>query len=296
MTVRIVTSAEALLALRRPGSRTAFVPTMGALHEGHGALVRAARQYGDLVVASIFVNPTQFGPTEDLARYPRDLDGDSTKLTEWGCDVLFHPSAETMYPQGLEAFRVVPPPRLSDLWCGLVRPGHFAGVCTVVSKLLGLVRPDVALFGQKDFQQLRIIEAMAADLCLGTRIVRCPTVREQDGVAMSSRNAYLMPDDRTRARALSRTLGAVLARWRAGERGTDALESVGHEAWKRFQERDGNLGAIDYLEVRHQDLERPSMLTSPGVAAMAVRIGPARLIDNVLLEENSPDMALLELA
>ncbi|MBM3260006.1 MAG: pantoate--beta-alanine ligase [Candidatus Sericytochromatia bacterium] len=296
MTVRIVGTAREWATLRRPGARVAFVPTMGALHEGHGALVRAARAHGDMVVASIFVNPTQFGPTEDLARYPRDLEGDRAKLAAWGCDVLFHPTAEAMYRQGLEAFRIHPPAGLGDFWCGLARPGHLAGVCTVVAKLLGMVRPDVALFGQKDFQQWRIVEALVDDLCLGTRIVRCPTIREPDGVAMSSRNTYLSPTDRIRARALSGALAAVLGCWRSGERDILALEAAGKQAWIRLQGKDPELGDLAYLEVRHQDLTRPALLTAPGVAAMAAQIGPARLIDNVLLEDHSPDLPLLELA
>ncbi|MEB3203477.1 MAG: pantoate--beta-alanine ligase [Candidatus Sericytochromatia bacterium] len=296
MTVRIVGTAREWAALRRPGARVAFVPTMGALHEGHGALVRAARDHGDVVVASIFVNPTQFGPTEDLARYPRDLEGDRAKLAAWGCDVLFHPTAEAMYPQGLEAFRVHPPAGLGDFWCGLARPGHLAGVCTVVAKLLGMVRPDVALFGQKDFQQWRVVEALADDLCLGTRIVRCPTIREPDGVAMSSRNAYLSASDRVRARALSSALAAVLRLWRSGVREVASLEDAGKQAWIRMQDKEPELGALAYLEVRHQDLTRPAILTAPAVAAMAAQIGPARLIDNVLLEDHSPDLPLLELA
>lgn len=292
---RLVRTVAAYGELRGEMGKVSFVPTMGALHEGHGSLVRAARAHGDTVVVSIFVNPTQFGPAEDLERYPRDLEGDLAKLANWGCDILFHPGAKDIYPQGLGAFRVKPPAALADFWCGASRPGHLEGVCTVVTKLLGLVRPEVALFGQKDFQQWRVIEAMAEDLALGVDILRCPTVREPDGLAMSSRNAYLTTEERLRARALSRALAHVLAEWKSGVRAVDRLEARGREAWSTATVSFPEPIDPEYLEVRPQDLSRAREIEGPGVVAMAARIGPTRLIDNVLLSDDSPDLPLLEL-
>ncbi|MFP5371470.1 MAG: pantoate--beta-alanine ligase, partial [Actinomycetes bacterium] len=190
----------------RPGP-VALVPTMGALHEGHRTLVRAARQQAATVVVSVFVNPTQFGPGEDFDRYPRTWDADLAALTAEGADVVFHPGVDEMYPPGAAGVTVHPGP-LGDVLEGAVRPGHFAGVLTVVAKLFGLVRPDVALFGEKDYQQLTLIRAMARELALGVEVAGVPTVREDDGLALSSRNRYLSADQRAAAVALSRALRA----------------------------------------------------------------------------------------
>ena len=283
---------DRLMAFRDVGP-IAFVPTMGALHEGHGALVREARRRATCVVASIFVNPAQFGPTEDLDRYPRDLEGDMERLASWDCDILYAPVARTMYPMGLEAFRVVPPGRLSDFWCGAARPGHLAGVSTVVLKLLMQVRPDLALFGQKDYQQWAVVDCLARDFGLGTTILRHPTVREVDGLALSSRNAYLSGQDRQRAQVLSRSLAAVLRAWKDGERDTLRLQAAGLAAWQGCREAWPGLPDPEYLEVRSADLAPAMLLEGPGVAAVAARIGPARLIDNVVLADPSPDEGLL---
>ncbi|RYE88758.1 MAG: pantoate--beta-alanine ligase, partial [Myxococcales bacterium] len=207
---------EACAGARAAGQRVALVPTMGALHEGHLDLARAARRHAQFVVASIFVNPTQFGPNEDFARYPRDLAGDGAKLGSAGVDLLFAPTHEAMYPPG-EQMRVRPGAIAGPL-CGEHRPGHFEGVATVVTKLLVATGPCVALFGRKDYQQLQVIRRLVTDLLLPAEIVGVPTVREPDGLAMSSRNAYLSAEDRSRALALVRGLQAADALFRAGER------------------------------------------------------------------------------
>ncbi len=285
---------SALAAPRRNGKRIGLVPTMGALHAGHGSLVTTARSRSDVVVASVFVNPTQFGPTEDLAAYPRDPDGDRLKLESWGCDILFMPRAEDVYPLGLEGVRVGPPADLIAGLCGQRRPGHFAGVLTVVLKLLNLVRPDMAFFGQKDFQQWRVIEHMAADLLTGVDIVRCPTVREPDGLAMSSRNAYLSGEERARALVLSRSLATALDRFRAGERSASALRTAAMRAWDSINDGETEAPILDYLEILDARTLAPvAELTTEGVAAIAARVGKARLIDNVVLAEDSPDLGLL---
>ncbi len=203
-------------AARMRGERMAFVPTMGALHEGHVALLREGRRRGDKLVLSIFVNPTQFGPNEDLARYPRDLPGDLAKAAGAGTDVAFVPEAADMYPPGHQT--VVEVRELARGLDGAFRPGHFAGVATVVAKLFNIVPPDLAIFGEKDFQQLAIVRRMVADLAMPIEIVGIPTVREPDGLAMSSRNAYLSPAERARALSLSRALFAARDRAAAGER------------------------------------------------------------------------------
>src|SRR5687767_10320948 len=202
--------------LRRDGRRIAVVPTMGALHDGHLALLRYARARADVVVLTIFVNPTQFGPKEDLSRYPRDEAGDLAKAKTCGIDLAFCPDAAAMYPAGAQTFVEVR--ELQKPLCGASRPGHFAGVATVVSKLFHITLPHVAVFGEKDYQQLAIIRRMVRDLDFGIEIASVPIVREPDGVAMSSRNAYLSPEQRTAARALSAGLAAAEALYKAGER------------------------------------------------------------------------------
>lgn len=283
-----------LQAPRRAGKRIGLVPTMGALHAGHGSLVKAARSRCDVVVATVFVNPTQFGPTEDLEAYPRDTEGDRFKLESWGCDILFMPQDSDVYPLGLDGVRIQPPAALVSGLCGPRRPGHFAGVLTVVLKLLNLARPHMAFFGQKDFQQWRVIQHMAADLLTGVEIVRCPTVRETDGLAMSSRNAYLAPEERARALVLSRTLAAVLDRFRTGERNSEALRVAAMQAWQNFNDGEASPPQLEYLEVVDAGTLAPvPEIGAEGVAAIAARLGKARLIDNVLLAEDSADLALL---
>ncbi len=273
----------ASLSTRRgPGDRVGFVPTMGALHGGHASLMSAARAEignGPLVV-SVFVNPLQFGAGEDLDRYPRTLEGDLDLCSEQGVDVVFAPSADEVYPGGEPQVSVDPGP-LAELLEGKTRPGHFRGVLTVVTKLFGLVRPDVAVFGQKDYQQLVLIQRMAADLCQGVEIIGAPTLREPDGLALSSRNRFLDPEQRFQAAALNRTLHAAAAASKHGvEAALDAARAELREA----------IGVdLDYLEITLPDLHPlpvPVPEGSPPIEArilIAARVGATRLIDNLPL-------------
>lgn len=263
---------------RADGLRVGFVPTMGNLHAGHLALVDLARRHADRVVASVFVNPTQFGPGEDYARYPRTLDADAAALATRGCDLLYAPSVEAMYPDGSQGLVEVRVPALDDVLCGAFRPGHFRGVATVVAKLLGQVRPDVAVFGQKDWQQLLVIRALVRGLDLDVEIVAGPTVREDDGLAMSSRNQYLTPEERARAAALYRMLGQVAAAVRAGRdpanaeaEGRAALESEGY--------------VVDYVAVRAAEDLGPPVAGARRIVLVAARMGATRLIDNLLIDQ-----------
>jgi pantoate--beta-alanine ligase len=263
-------------AARRQGKRVAFVPTMGYLHDGHVSLLEEGRRRGDLLVLSIFVNPTQFGPNEDLARYPRDFEGDLAKATGAGTDIVYAPEAAEVYPPGYQTFVEVR--ELEKGLCGAHRPGHFVGVATVVCKLFNVVRPDLALFGEKDYQQLAVIRRMAQDLQMGIEIVGMPIVREPDGLAMSSRNAYLSPPDRLRARSLSRGLFDARDRAAAGERDGAALVAAARAALEDQVDR------VDYVELRDADTLAPlARLDRPGVLLTAAFIGPTRLIDNVRL-------------
>ena len=285
--MRLVSTASEMRALsdewRRSGKSVAFVPTMGYLHEGHLSLLRDARAAGDVSVLSIFVNPTQFGPKEDLARYPRDLDGDLAKARSAGVDVAFVPTADEMYPRGYQTF--VDVRELSQGLCGASRPGHFQGVATVVTKLFGLVQPTVAFFGKKDYQQWKLLERMAADLNLGVRVAGRPIVREPDGLAMSSRNSYLSPTERANAVALRRGLVAARGAWDAGERRAVALVAAARasvDAEPAF--------SIDYVELR--DAETLVLVDGkaehPALLAVAAFIGArrTRLIDNTVLGES----------
>ena len=266
-------------AERAAGRRIALVPTMGYLHEGHLRLVDAARRQADAVVMSVFVNPLQFGPSEDLARYPRDLPRDRTLAEGRGVDALFVPTEAIMYPAGSE-IRVVPGPT-GDRWEGAARPGHFAGVLTVVAKLFHLVEPDVACFGRKDIQQATLIRQMVRDLDWPLDIVVVPTVREPDGLALSSRNAYLSPEDRRRALVLSAALRAAHEAFAAGERRAAALLDVLR----------GRLAAepavtVEYVAVVEPLRLEPVETVEPAtVVALAARVGRTRLIDNIVLAE-----------
>jgi pantoate--beta-alanine ligase len=252
----------------------ALVPTMGALHEGHRTLVRAARQRAASVVVSVFVNPTQFGPGEDFDRYPRTWEADLAALAHEGADLVFHPAVEDVYPPGSAGVTVQPGP-LGDVLEGAVRPGHFAGVLTVVAKLFGLVRPDVALFGEKDYQQLTLVRAMARELALGVEVVGVPTVREDDGMALSSRNRYLSPGQRSAAVAISAALRAGTA---AGPHGADAVLTAAREALAGAPEL-----ALDYLELTGPDLG-PAPASGAARLLVAARAGSTRLIDNTAVE------------
>jgi pantoate--beta-alanine ligase len=263
--------------LRRDGRRIAVVPTMGALHEGHLTLLREARKRADILILTIFVNPTQFGPKEDLSRYPRDEAGDLAKAKACGIDLAFCPEVTGMYPPGAQTFVEVR--ELQKPLCGASRPGHFAGVATVVSKLFNITRPHVAVFGEKDYQQLAIIRRMVRDLDFGIEIVGVPIVRESDGLALSSRNAYLSPEDRAAALALSKGLAAAEAKFKAGERDVATLVAAARaqlEAEPRVR--------IDYLELRDADeLSEITKVDRRAVMAIAAFLGTTRLIDNRVL-------------
>ncbi len=264
---------------RAEGRPAGFVPTMGALHEGHMSLVHAAMAECQPVVASIFVNPAQFGPGEDLQKYPRTLDADRVRLEEAGVSYLFAPEAAEMYPQGFRTWVNVE--GLSDRLEGRVRPGHFRGVTTVVLKLLEIVQPQKAFFGRKDAQQARLIQQMARDLHLDSEIIVCPIVREPDGLAMSSRNAYLSPDERRAATVLHRSLDRARRAIERGER--DALRLT---AAMREIIRGEPLAQTDYLElVDAETLEPVTRLRRTCLALLAARFGATRLIDNLLIEE-----------
>ncbi len=264
-------------AARREGKRVGFVPTMGALHEGHLSLVRAAAARSDIVVVSIFVNPTQFGPGEDFTKYPRTFERDGEQLQQAGVDLIFAPSPEEMYPPGATAWVNVE--GVSERLDGRSRPGHFRGVTTVVSKLFHIVEPDFAFFGQKDAAQVAVIRRLVHDLNFPVQIVVCPIVREPDGLALSSRNIYLNPEERKSALALSRSMSAIQARFESGERDARRLVATGKEAIN-----EESLVRLDYLEIVDPDtLEPVAEITRPALAAVAAFVGSTRLIDNVLL-------------
>ncbi len=260
---------------RREGRTVAFVPTMGFLHEGHLALVRRARKLGEAVWVSIFVNPTQFGPGEDFERYPRDLERDAALLEVEGVDVLFAPTVEEMYPT--KPVVQVGFSGLDAVLCGASRPGHFAGVGLVVARLFNIVEPHVAVFGQKDAQQALLIRRLVEDLSFPVRIEVAPTVREPDGLAMSSRNAYLSPEERAAAPVLYRALRAARAAILAGERDPLAVEAL-----LRGRVESEPLARLDYAAcVDRQSLKRPERIDGPVLLALAAHLGSTRLIDNI---------------
>lgn len=257
--------------------RIGFVPTMGYLHEGHLRLVDQAKLLADVVVVSIFVNPLQFGPTEDFSRYPRDLDRDRALAVGRGVDALFLPSTETMYPPGAE-IRVVPG-ATADRWEGAARPGHFVGVLTVVAKLLHLVEPDVACFGRKDVQQAVLIRQMVRDLDWPLEIAVVPTVREADGLALSSRNAYLDPEDRRQAVGLSGALHAAHKAWRSGQTNAEALEGIVRDTVTGYPRL-----RLEYIAIAEPRALSPvTRADADTIVALAARVGPTRLIDNIVL-------------
>ncbi|HEY3528650.1 MAG TPA: pantoate--beta-alanine ligase [Nocardioides sp.] len=272
--------ADALAPRRRSGDPVALVPTMGALHDGHAALLRTARQQASsgVVVASVFVNPLQFAPGEDLDRYPRTFDDDLELCEKEGVDVVFAPSVDEVYPGGEPLVTVEPGPLAAELE-GESRPGHFRGVLTVVAKLFGLTRPDAAFFGEKDYQQLVLVRRMSRDLCLGVEVVGVPTVREPDGLALSSRNRYLDPAERSRAVVLSRSLRA------AAERAAYGLPAARWAAMRVLDEVPKSELDLDYLAIRTPDLgevtdPHPATAT-PARVLVAARVGTTRLIDNL---------------
>ena len=278
-TVKTVRELRAVVArARSEGKRIALVPTMGNLHSGHIALVTKAVQRADFVIASIFVNPLQFGPNEDLASYPRTLAADQEQLLQAGCHLLFTPTVEEMYPHGMADQTIVRVPVVSEGLCGGSRPGHFDGVSTVVSKLFNMVQPDIAIFGQKDFQQLAVVNALVRDLNMPIQIIGEPTVRAAGGLALSSRNGYLTADQRTAAPALYRVIKQIGTALQNGEQdhqqligdGVKALESAGFRP--------------DYLEIRHAVSLRPATPDDRDLVVLgAAFMGKTRLIDNLHL-------------
>lgn len=264
-------------AARARNERIVFVPTMGCLHAGHCALLREGRARGERLVLSIFVNPTQFGPNEDFSRYPRTLAADLEKAAACGVDAVFIPTPQDMYPQG--ACTTIAVAGLEDQLCGAFRPGHFRGVATVVAKLFEIVMPHIALFGQKDFQQLQLIRRMVQDLNFPVEIIGCPIVREADGLAMSSRNTYLSPDERQRALSLYQGIQAAEALVRQGTPTPSAIVAAVHQPLKSADAR------IDYVSLCNTaTLEPLQTWQTPAVLAIAAWIGKTRLIDNVIFE------------
>lgn len=264
-------------SVRLQNHRIAFIPTMGCLHEGHCALLREGRKIGDQLVLSIFVNPTQFGPTEDFSRYPRTFEADLEKARACGVDVVFAPNTEEMYPQGNKT--VIDVGALGNKLCGAFRPGHFQGVATVVAKLFEIVQPHAALFGEKDYQQLQVIRKLVADCSLPVEIVGCPIVREADGLAMSSRNTYLSPSERERALSLSKSLKTASDMVLNGETSPEKITQAATEILQKADAR------IDYVSlVDAATLDPLSTWKTPSVLAIAAWIGTTRLIDNVIFK------------
>ena len=274
----IKTVADFREARRQVAGSLGFVPTMGYLHDGHLSLVRAARAGNDCVAASIFVNPTQFGPNEDLSRYPRDLERDLAMLRAEGTDLVFAPGVEDMYPQGFATHVDVTGPLTARLE-GAARPGYFKGVATVVTKLFNIVQPTRAYFGQKDAQQALVIKKIVADLDMNLEVIVMPTVREEDGLAMSSRNVYLKAKEREAALVLSRSLALARDKWSRGEKDAERIR----EDMRKLIESEP-LAKIDYVSIADAStLEELETLDKLALISLAVRIGNTRLIDNILL-------------
>ncbi len=282
--VRLIEDIEEMrgvsLAARKKGARIVLVPTMGGLHRGHLELIKKGRALGDLLIVSIFVNPKQFGPNEDLSTYPGDLTGDMEKAGEAGADIVFHPDAEALYPEGFQSFvEVGERDGVSSKLCGLSRPGHFRGVATIVVKLFNITTPDTALFGLKDFQQYTVIKRLNEELNMGIEIVGMETVREPDGLALSSRNSYLTPLEREAASVVPACLKAGVALYEKGAReSAEIIEEV-----KKNIEKEPK-AVIDYCVVCDpESLENVENIEKSALLAVAIRIGRARLIDNALL-------------
>jgi len=274
----VADARSAVRAARRDGKRIGLVPTMGALHDGHISLVRAARQRCDFVAVSIFVNPTQFGPKEDFSKYPRTLEADRQKLQAEKVDLIFAPPVEEMYPPG--SVTVVTAEGITDRLDGASRPGHFRGVTTVVAKLFHILEPDVAFFGQKDAAQAAIIRRMVRDLIFPVEIVVAPIVREADGLALSSRNVYLSPSERKQALVLSRALREIQSRFGAGERSSAKLIEAARQVFASEPQV-----RVDYIElVDPETLESVPSAETGTLAAVAAFVGSTRLIDNLLLD------------
>lgn len=281
--MRIITEIADLRRIvgeaRKAGNSIGFVPTMGFLHEGHLALMTQARRENDLVVTSVFVNPTQFGPNEDFEAYPRNPEKDQALMAGAGVDVAFFPSVDILYPQGYETYVEVEGPLTKGL-CGASRPGHFRGVTTIVAKLFNLVQPDKAYFGQKDAQQVAVIRRMVTDLNIPVEIIPCPIVREADGLAMSSRNTYLSSGERQDALVLSQALQAAETAVAAGERRAAALDRLIRDTIGAVP-----TAVIDYVEIVDADSLMPiDTLSGSVLIALAVKVGKPRLIDNCVLE------------
>lgn len=263
---------------KRLGKRIGFVPTMGALHQGHLSLIRLAKKHSDFVVVSIFVNPTQFGPKEDLRKYPRTMENDKMVCTAYGADLLFSPSPDEIYPKGFSTYINVE--ELTQGLCGASRPGHFRGVTTVVAKLFNIIQPDAAVFGQKDAQQLAVIKRMAKDLDLPVKIIGAPIVRERDGLAMSSRNRYLSLEERQQAVALHRALKLAELKVRKGVKDAKVVKAE----MLTLLKHDAPLGKIDYIEiVDNMNLKPVKHIQRNALIAIAVKFPNARLIDNIIV-------------
>ncbi len=266
---------EQVTQWKRQGLRVGFVPTMGNLHAGHFALVELAKQHSDKVIASIFVNPTQFGPNEDYARYPRTESNDINGLFEHGCEGIFLPSADEMYPFGIKNYVQMHVPGITDILCGAYRPGHFNGVATVVARLFNMVQPDCAVFGRKDYQQLQVVRYMAREMSFPVEIISAPTLREASGLAMSSRNQYLSAEERVIASSIYQTLLEMKHAYITGK----PLEHIEQEAHAKLE----NAGfEVDYIDILSAELGKASRArNSARVALIAARLGRTRLIDNL---------------
>lgn len=279
--MKTVTTVKAMQALSdelRKDKKIGFVPTMGYLHEGHLALVRKARELADIVVVSIFINPIQFGPQEDLARYPRDFERDAKLLEQEKTDIIFFPEGKEMYPKGYNTYVEVKD--LQNHLCGLSRMGHFVGVATVVAKLFNVVKPHFAVFGQKDYQQLKVIERMVTDLNMDLEVVGYPTVREKDGLAMSSRNTYLSLEERERALLIYGAMTKIESLFKSGIKSAGALKEEGKRI---LTSRDGV--DVEYISITDADsLEDVDQIQDRALLAIACKVGKTRLIDNVILE------------
>lgn len=275
---RVVDLRQRLRSERASGKRIAFVPTMGNLHEGHLQLIRLARQHAEIVVASIFVNPLQFGLNEDWEQYPRTFEDDCRQLRAEGCDVLFYPNETEMYPNGMATQTRVEVPTMTDILCGASRPGHFSGVTTVVAKLFNMVQPDTAIFGIKDYQQLTVIRRMVEDLCIPVELIGAPIARAADGLALSSRNGYLTEQERPTAVALNRILEQTKAAILAGDRDYEALSTQAQQQLAAAGMRP------DYFSVCHAKTLEPAQTNDTDLVLLgAVYLGNTRLIDNVTL-------------